>query len=288
MNTKQMEYVLELSRTLNFNHAAENMYISQSTMTYQIKMLEEEIGFQIFNRSKQGVSLTPAGFQFCVTLRNIQNELKNAIEQGQNFSQKYRDDIRIGLPMRSAIHRLPQAIIEFSNLYPDVSITPKFAEEASIEAFLNHEVDLVFALQEDVHRIPDIHIDSLYTSGFYLITQKEDILAKKEKISLQDLEGRTLMIGGGSPPKLRSLQQKIIRTIDVSYFNSQNHETTLTNVAANRGVCIAPGFLNDYTDTFAWTPVDVPESFSCVLCRHTSDTRPSLQAFISILTKLYT
>jgi DNA-binding transcriptional LysR family regulator len=50
MTTKQIDYILELSQTLNFNRAAENMFISQPTLTYQIKLAEEEIGFNIFER----------------------------------------------------------------------------------------------------------------------------------------------------------------------------------------------------------------------------------------------
>ena len=51
MNTKQIDYVIELSRTRNFNRASENLYISQSTLTYQIKELEDELNFKLFERS---------------------------------------------------------------------------------------------------------------------------------------------------------------------------------------------------------------------------------------------
>ena len=45
MNTRQIDYILELAKTLNFNRAAENLFITQPTLTYQIKAVEEEIGF---------------------------------------------------------------------------------------------------------------------------------------------------------------------------------------------------------------------------------------------------
>ena len=86
MNTKQMEYILELAQVLNFNRAAENLFISQPTLTYQIKIVENEIGFAIFERSGKGAMLTPAGAQFVGTLRSLYGQLKAAIEQGQNFS----------------------------------------------------------------------------------------------------------------------------------------------------------------------------------------------------------
>ena len=69
MNTKQMEYILELARTGNFNRAAENLYISQPTLTYQIKLAEQEIRFRLFDRSGRGAALTPAGSSLSLPCR---------------------------------------------------------------------------------------------------------------------------------------------------------------------------------------------------------------------------
>ena len=95
------------------------------------------------------------------------------------------------------------------------------------------------------------------------------------------------MVGGGSPPELRAVQQRIIESVHVDYFNSSDRETTLTNVAAHKGLCLAPGFLNDRNPRFSWIPFDCEEHFSCVLCTHKEDTRPILKSFIETLTKLY-
>ncbi len=283
MTTKQIDYILELSKTLNFNHAAENLYIAQSTLTYQIKAVEEEIGFKIFERSGKGATLTPAGFQFCLTLRQIRQQLTDAIEQGQNFSSRYREDISIGLPVRSILLTLPEAIAAFSEMHSEIQITPKFYQEATLDAFTSGKLDLLITLEENVRRTPDLKIHKLYDSRFYLITKHEDPLAKKDLIQPTDLTGRTLMIGGGSPPKLSALQDHIVHSVDVNHFNSQNHDTTLTNVAAGRGVCIAPGFLNDYSEEFSWTPVEWEDSLSVVLCSHENDDRDSIRNFIRIL-----
>ena len=61
MTTKQIDYCIELAHTLNFSRAAENMFVSQPTFSYQIKLMEEEVGFNIFERSGKGAALTPAG-----------------------------------------------------------------------------------------------------------------------------------------------------------------------------------------------------------------------------------
>lgn len=287
MTTKQIDYCIELARTLNFSRAAENMFVSQPTFSYQMNLLEEEVGFIIFERSGKGASLTPAGAQFVGFLTNMRQDLKRAIEQGQNFSAKYRESISIIMPVRQAVFFLPEAIRNFEEKHPDVQIVPQFQYEESIDSFLKNDSDVLFALEEQSRHLPNVVVHDLFKSKIYLITQRDDPLAEKNLIRASDLYGRTLMVGGGSPGALRSVQHKLIATDKIRYFNSADHDTTLTNVAAGRGVCLAPGFLNDHSGQFAWIPFDCEENFSCVLCSHKEDHRGSLYSFIEILKKLY-
>lgn len=287
MTTKQIDYCIEVARTLNFSRAADNLFVSQPTFSYQIRLLEEEIGFTIFERTGKGATLTPAGAQFVSFLASMREDLKRAIEQGQNFSAKYRDSISISMMVRQAVFFLPEAMRLFAEKSPEVQILPVFQYEGGVETFLRNEVDILFALKEQTRQIPGIHVHGLFESHIYLIAQRDDPLAGSNLITEEDLYGRTLMIGGGSPPALKTVQHRLIGTGKVDYFNSADHDTTLTNVAAGRGVCLAPGFLNDHSGQFAWIPFDCKESFSCVLCTHREDNRPGLKAFLDILKKLY-
>lgn len=287
MNTKQIDYCIELAHTLNFSRAAENMFVSQPTLTYQIKLLEDEVGFAIFERSGKGAALTPAGSQFVTYLANMREEMKRAIEQGQNFSAKYKDNITISMMVRQAVYFLPEAMRIFSDRHPDIQITPKFEYENGVEGFLRNETDILFALKEQTKQIPGIDVHDLFDSHIYLISRKEDELASKNLLTEEDLYGRTLMVGGGSPPALKAVQHRLIASGKINFFNSADHDTTLTNVAAGRGVCLAPGFLNDHSGQFAWTPFDCRESFSCVLCTHKNDARDGVNEFIEVLKGLY-
>lgn len=287
MTTKQIDYCIELAHTLNFSRAAENMFVSQPTLTYQVKLLEDEVGFQIFERSGKGAALTPAGTQFVSFLSGMREDLKRAIEQGQNFSAKYADSISICMIVRQAVFFLPEAMRLFSEEHPEIQIMPRFQYENSMDAFLKNEADILFALKEDTRQLPGIRVHDLFESHIYLIAQREDSLAAKNLIREEDLYGRTLMVGGGSPSALRAVQHRLIATGKIDYFNSSDHDTTLTNVAAGRGICLAPGFLNDHSGQFAWIPFDCDEHFSCVLCTHKEDTRPVLKAFVDTLIMLY-
>ena len=287
MNTKQIDYAIELAHTLNFSRAAENMFVSQPTFSYQIKLLEDEVGFAIFERSGKGASVTPAGEQFVGFLINMREDLKRAVEQGQNFSVKYKDSITICMMVRQAVYFLPEAIRLFENEYPEVQIIPKFMYENSMEDFLKNDSDIVFALKEQTRQIPGIDVHELFESHIYLICRRDDPLAEKNMITENDLYERTLMVGGGSPKALREVQHRLIATGKIKYFNSADHDTTYVNVAAGKGICLAPGFLNDHSGQFAWIPFECEESFHCVLCTHREDNRESVKEFIKILKNLY-
>ena len=287
MTTKQIDYCIELARTQSFSRGSENMFVSQPTFSYQIKLLEDEVGFAIFERNGKGAALTPAGSQFVTYLTNMREDLKRAIEQGQNFSAKYNDNITISLMVRQALYFLPEAIRIFEESEAGVQITPLFQYDNGLDSFLKNESDIIFSLKEQTKQLAGVNVHELFYSHIYLIADKDDPLAGKDLVTDEDIYGRTLMVGGGSPALLRSIQAKLISSGKIEYFNSPDHDTTLTNVAAGRGICLAPGFLNDHSGQFAWIPYDCKDTFRCVLVTHRHDTRECITAFVKILQKLY-
>ena len=164
MTTKQIDYCIELAHTLNFSRAAENLFVSQPTFSYQIKQMEEEIGFTIFERSGKGAVLTPAGAQFISFLSGMRDDLKRAIEQGQNFSARYQDSISVSLMVRQAVFFLPEAMRLFAETNPDIQILPVFQYENGVESFLRNETDVLFALKEQTKQIPGISVHDLFES----------------------------------------------------------------------------------------------------------------------------
>ena len=187
MTTKQIDYCIELARTLNFSRAAENMFVSQPTFSYQIKLLEEEIGFALFDRNGKGASLTPAGAQFVTYLAGMRQEMKRAIEQGQNFSAKYQDNITISLMVRQAVYFLPEAMRLFEEQEPGVQITPVFQYEGGMESFLKEESDILFALKEQARQVAGITVHDLFESRIYLIAERDDPLTLKNIITEKEV-----------------------------------------------------------------------------------------------------
>ena len=199
MTTKQIDYCIEVAHTLNFSRAADNLFVSQPTFSYQIKLLEEEVGFTIFERTGKGAALTPAGAQFVSFLTSMREDLKRAIEQGQNFSAKYKDSISISLMVRQAVYFLPEAMRLFAETNPEIQILPVFQYAGGVETFLRNEVDILFALKEQTRQIPGIHVHDLFESHIYLIAQRDDPLAEKNLITGEDLWRRITSCAESSP-----------------------------------------------------------------------------------------
>lgn len=288
MNTKQIDCVLELSHTLNFSRAAENLYISQPSLTYQVQSLETEIGFPIFERSGKGTVLTPAGKQFCSRLHHIKKELQTAIEQGQNMNSKYTEALNVCLPMRSCLYFLPQIMQRFSEVMPSVALNIKFIyDNRRIDVFLRKEQDILFSGDDELKQFSNIKSSALFESRYYLITRHDDPLAKLEIVAEQDLDGRTFIVGGDAPAKMVAIQQRVLNRGKVDIINSHDLSTAFAYVAAGKGISLCPGFANDHNGEFAWIPFDCPEKSHCVLGCHKDDHRESTRLFIEVAQTAY-
>ncbi|MCH5180286.1 MAG: LysR family transcriptional regulator [Erysipelotrichales bacterium] len=287
MNTSQIEIILKVSETLNFTKASEILHISQPSLTYQIKMAESELRFKIFDRTQKSVSITPAGKRFIESLRKLDQDYKTAVEMAQNYSEKYSEDIVISLPYRSAIHKLPDAIKEMSKINESVLITPHFGWRDRINSFINGTDDIIFEDYENLKNIKGIKIIPFYESRIYFICKKNHPLANKKLIHMDDLKKETLMVGGGSQYLLKVVQQRVLDTLHIPFFNSDDHDTTLTNIEAERAIVLAPGFLHDRNDSFVWIPFDCHETIKCCLAIREDDNRKSIKEFIDIILKLY-
>ena len=288
MNTKQMDYIIETAKTLNLSRAAENLFISQPALSYQIKVIEEEVGFAIFDRVGKSIRLTPAGQQLVTSLQRISVDLQFAIEQAQNMGEIYTDSIKIGFASRSALYYLPQAMKLFEQMHPDVQIVPEIqAPNDSLTAFLHKELDLILLPKQEAQKLSKVVIHPLYISQIYLLCQQTDPLAQQDRVTAQDLAGRTLLVNGGSSQTLRQVQQRVLSTVPIHYFNSPTHDFTLIQVASDKAICLSPGYLNDHSGVFAWIPFDCPETFDLVLVSHQDQLNPALANLIAILQELY-
>ena len=122
MNTKQIDCVLELSNTLNFREAAENLFISQPSLSAAVKKAGAQIGFPVFDRSSNPIQLTDLGREYIRSIETIM-EVENSFQNYVNDMRELKSgSISIGGTNLFASYVLPPVLSRFTELYPQIHV----------------------------------------------------------------------------------------------------------------------------------------------------------------------
>lgn len=120
---KQMKYFVAVVDCNSFTEAAEQCYISQSAISQQIQALEKELGVALLVRKNRRFSLTPAGEYFYSRCKGLLDEADRICRETVRMGQGQGPSLRIGCLRSYSGQELYQAVAEFSQLYPQVSIS---------------------------------------------------------------------------------------------------------------------------------------------------------------------
>ncbi len=120
---RQLRYFLAVAETLHFARAAEKLHIAQPSLSQQIRALEEELGVQLFERSRRHVALTTDGEALLPYARRLVALADDAHEEFAERSGLRRGRVRLGTTPTLGGHLLPRAIRGFFQAYPGLEIT---------------------------------------------------------------------------------------------------------------------------------------------------------------------
>ncbi len=162
MKLHQLRYVAEVARQgLNVSAAAEALHTSQPGVSKQIRLLEEELGFDIFQRNgKRVVSITEPGRAVLATAERIMNEAANLKRAGQEYADEAAGTLRIATTHTQARYALPRAVATFMKRYPRVQLSIHQGNPTQIcELLLAGEADVGIATEaiseyEDLVSLP--------------------------------------------------------------------------------------------------------------------------------------
>lgn len=158
------KYILKINKTRSFSKAAKELFISQPSLSLTIKKLEDELGFQIFDRSKNPIELTHKGQIYIEYLEEViqsEKEMKNKLER---LSQDDEKRIAIGGSNSFSHIYMPSICGEFHRRHPDVNIILDMGEsvggvnrwtrleEKKLDIIFRHQFDETRFLGEAVHR----------------------------------------------------------------------------------------------------------------------------------------
>lgn len=238
---KDLRYLVAVADTRHFGRAAEKCFVSQPTLSAQLKKLEDYLGVQLIERQPKNVSLTEAGEQIVSRARRM----LEASEEVVTLARAHRDPLagrlrvallptigpyllpRVSQPIRKALPRLELRLYEYQT-------------EQILERLESGEIDLgVLALPIDAD---GFETKSLFTEPFVVAMPDQHRLAKRDTVKVDDLNGETLLLLEDGHC-LRDQALEVCSRIDLHEkqdFRATSLETLRQMVATGAGVTLLP------------------------------------------------
>lgn len=143
---KQLQYFLEVARTLNFSKAAKALYVSQSALSKSISQLEAELGAILFIRDHHNVKLTPAGIVLATNLPRLQEELNQIIDLVVEVKEGTRGRLALGIHTGLTLpETITSAVAYCASNMPFLTITCVSMDDADLkDSLANGKIDFAF------------------------------------------------------------------------------------------------------------------------------------------------
>ena len=195
MELRQLKYFTHSAEMLNFTEAAKCVFISQSTLSQQIKQLEDELGILLFDRIGKTVKLTEAGKVFLPYARQSILDAENGKQIIDDIKDLRHGELHIGATYGLS-GLLAQTIVAFLKKYPDIKIIVEFGtSEDLIEKLRTAKVDFILSFLQ-MQKSKLFVTQTLFTSPLSLVVHRSHKLSSAQNITLKDLENIPLALPG--------------------------------------------------------------------------------------------
>ncbi|MGH9340235.1 MAG: LysR family transcriptional regulator [Acidobacteriota bacterium] len=241
MDLRQLEMFQAIVDTGNFTRAGEKLYVSQSAISRQIKLLEEELGDQIFKRIHKKIYLTPTGEVLLQYSRRVFSELRMMISEISDLTHMKRGNLRIAGGMSVCTYLFPFLLKEYQRRYPQIELTVATGTNDEILRLIRaNEVDA--ALMSLPFNEEDLEVYPAVTEEMVLLMKSDHPLVNQPEISFSDLMPYTFIhFERGS--NTRRVIERIFQEEGLELRNTmemQNVEITKPLVEQGLGISIIP------------------------------------------------
>lgn len=193
MEIKHLKTFSKVAQCLHFNQAAKALNCSQSTVSAQIKLLEEELDLLLFDRLGKKIILTDAGHKLVRYSQKIINLEKETLSDLRENCEPF-GLISLRASQSIGAYLIPDILAQFSAKYPRVSFNVETCSLASLKDELRSGIiDLAF-LFTDYTDGNGFQTESLRIEPLVLIAGPDHRLTMKEEISIKDMAGETIIL----------------------------------------------------------------------------------------------
>lgn len=191
MELRQLKYFVRAAETLNFSEAARTLYVTQSTLSQQIKSLEDELGTVLFQRDSHSVYLTESGSKLLPLAMQTIQDAESCKNQISDLKQLLSGEINIGVTY-SFSSILSETIRLFMKEYPGVRLNINYNTMEELMGLLRRrKVDFVLAFKP-TRPYEEIESHGLFEDRLSVIVRRDHPLASESTVSLENIRGMRL------------------------------------------------------------------------------------------------
>jgi len=241
MNLRDLRYLVALAAHQHFGRAAAACFVSQPTLSTQIRKLEEELGVPLVERAPRNVMLTPAGRDIAERARRIVADVEAMHESARRSRDPEAGTVRLGLFPTLGPYLLPHAMPLIRTRFPKLELL--LVEEKSdvlLAQLREGRLDATL-LALPVHG-DQLHTELLFEEPFVLAVPDTHPLAQRQSLTLDELSHqRLLLLEDGHCLRDQALDVcRLAGAEEKSEFRATSLETLRQMVAANVGITLLP------------------------------------------------
>lgn len=296
MDTKLLEWCIDISKHKNFTKVAEIHYISQQALSRQIINLEDSLGVTLFERNTRSVSVTPAGEAFVVEAEKALDHINAACNKAKLFAQGYRDQLSIGCNGPSSRLNLTKIIKQFSAAYPQVDIQVKNATYPEIvDSFLlDRKYDLIVVGDFGCFDPVAYNKRQCRAGIIHAVFSHDHPLARKPEVTPKELLDEQLIVlalKNDATTQFRRTERykNILGQIPRKIKLVEDTDTINMLVSGGFGYTFLNGDLMDSynTDIFTYVPIQgVTEFHPTWIVWRKGDSNPTLLNFLEVMDEI--
>jgi LysR family transcriptional regulator, hydrogen peroxide-inducible genes activator len=279
MNLRDLRYLVAVAEHRHFGRAAEACFVSQPTLSTQVKKLEEELGVVLIERTNRQVMLTPVGERIVAQAQRVLREVNQMVHIAQAYQDPFGGEFRLGIIPTVAPYLLPKILGPIHKAFPKLKTQLTEGQTVAITRMLRDgELDaviLALPLEED-----NLEQVRLYTEPFYFAASKLHPKAGRKSVKLADLEDeQVLLLEDGHCLRDQALAICTnAHAVENTNFRATSIETLRQMVAANVGITLMPELaISQRTGPVRYLPFEGAQPHRDIgLCWRTSSTREEL------------
>jgi LysR family hydrogen peroxide-inducible transcriptional activator len=241
MNLRALQYFVKLADLKHFSNAADACFVSQPTLSTQIRKLEDELGVQLVERAPKNIMLTPVGAEVAERARLVLSDIDQIRAVARRAGDPSDGKLRLGLFPTLAPYLLPHVVPGIRKSYPNLSL--HLAEEKTEDILrMLHQGELDAALLALPISEHGLEMEVLFEEPFVLAVPDDHPLRVKRQVSLADLNGNELLLlDEGHCLREHALEVCALAGANERVdFHATSMETLRQMVAADVGITLMP------------------------------------------------